>query len=161
MATLTRQTRDHALALALARGSTLSAAAQSAGLSERTAHRRAKDQEFCDRVQVLRDELFARAVGRLAALNVHAVSTLRTLLVAESCQIRLAAAKAVLESGQRLRETAELAKGLADLRRRQAITEKRLASKDDGDDVDSDDDDDDDDDERATPPRYLPLEKKA
>jgi hypothetical protein len=92
MAANSRQNqRDDALALGLARGLSVRGAAKSSGYSERHAHR------------------------RLAAGNCEAARTLRKLLKDGSSSIQLAAAKALLDLGARMRETLELERRVSDL----------------------------------------------
>lgn len=72
---------NEALALAVATGSTLRDAAAAAGVSERTATRRAAEPAFQARVEALRAELVSCAVGQLAGLLTDATTTLRRALV--------------------------------------------------------------------------------
>ena len=61
-----RRNADEALALALATGQTLRAAAAATGISERTATRRWADPDFRRRVSEARAGMVQRALGRLA-----------------------------------------------------------------------------------------------
>ena len=63
-----RQNADETLAVALAAGQTVRDAARTAGVAERTAHRRWADPEFRRRVDELRGQMVDRAIGRLAQL---------------------------------------------------------------------------------------------
>src|SRR5262245_12875208 len=103
-----RRKGDAALVLALAGGHTVRDAARLAGVGERTATRRVADGAFRRRVADLRAEMVARAAGQLADGMAEAAATLRSLLQAESEPVRLAAARAILEIGNRLREAVEL-----------------------------------------------------
>src|SRR3954470_18818747 len=103
-----RRKGDAALVLALAEGRTVRDAARLAGVGERTATRRVADAGFRRRVIDLRAEMVARAVGQLADGMAEAAIALRGLLKSESEPTRLAAARAVLEIGNRLREAVEL-----------------------------------------------------
>jgi hypothetical protein len=110
-----RRSADEALALALASGQTLRAAAEAAGVAERTAARRQADPAFRRRVAALRAELVERALGKLADGMADAAAALRALLAADSEAVRLGAARALLELGVKLREAVELEQRLATL----------------------------------------------
>jgi hypothetical protein len=99
MARCGRQNADEALALALAAGQTLHAAAINVGVSERTAARRWATPAFRLRVSQLRGELIERGLGRLAESMAAAGDVLRNLFDAESESVRLGAARSVLELG--------------------------------------------------------------
>lgn len=87
------------LTLALARGSTLAAAAKRLDLPERTARDIAGRDEVRARVVLLRVEITSRATGRLANLAVRAAATLGELLAPEHpANVRLAAAREILAS---------------------------------------------------------------
>ncbi len=78
---MTRKTRRRdALAVAIARGSSVTRAAKDSGYSTRQAFRLLSDPSFRREVSVLRGRLVDRAVGLLAAANASAVRTLRQLL---------------------------------------------------------------------------------
>jgi len=100
--------RDLALLVALARGESVRDAAREAKLGERTAWRRMSDPEFRRRLSEIRADVIDRATGRLADASSEAAQTLRTLLGAESETVRLGAARAILELGNRLREACEM-----------------------------------------------------
>jgi hypothetical protein len=85
------------LALALATGHTIQAAAASAGLSESTAYRRLRSAAFRKKLDHTRCEIVGRAVGRLVALADAAADSLATLLQSESEKTRLGAARTVYE----------------------------------------------------------------
>lgn len=115
--------QEQVLIEALARGTSRVQAARQAGVSERTVFRRLNDSEFCGQVATTRAQMIADASGKLSALAVKAVDTLEGLLKEESPSIRLAAAKAVLDSVLRLRESEELANRLDVLEEKLAKTE--------------------------------------
>jgi hypothetical protein len=110
-----RRNADEALALGLATGQTLRAAAAAAGVAERTATRRWADLDFRRRVGELRGEMVTRALGQLADGMADAAGVLRQLLAAESEAVRLGACRAMLELGNKLRESVELEQRLAAL----------------------------------------------
>lgn len=101
--------KDELLAAALARGSTVRAAAKAAGYSERHGHRRAADPDVVARAAEMRSEFVGRTVDGLRAAGVDAVETLRCLLAdGTPAAVRLSAAKAIVELGAKLRETEEI-----------------------------------------------------
>jgi len=97
-----------ALALALASGQTVEAAADRAGIGERTAYLRLTDPKFRVRVSELRAEMVERALGKLAEGMAEAADTLRQLLGAERESVRLAAGRSILEMGIKLQEATKL-----------------------------------------------------
>jgi hypothetical protein len=120
-----RRNADEALAVALAAGQTLRAAATAAGIGERTATRRWADPGFRRRVVELRAEAVARATGKLADGMAEAADVLRQLLDADTPPaVRLGACRAMLELAVKLRESVEMEERL------QAL-ENHLASKGD------------------------------
>jgi hypothetical protein len=107
---------EESLVLALACGATLEQAAQSAGLSVRTAHRRLAEPAFRQRLEALRSEMMQRTGAMLLAAGMEAVKTLLTLQSTTTpAAVRLGAARAVLEFSMRLRESNELAQRIAAL----------------------------------------------
>lgn len=97
------------LALELAGGQTIRAAAAKIGMGESVAYRRwANDPEFRRRVGDLRGEMVARAAGVMADGMSEAATTLRGLLTAISESTRLGACRTMLELGVKIRETVEL-----------------------------------------------------
>jgi hypothetical protein len=104
-----RKSADDALAVAIACGSTVEAAAAKAGVSSKTAYKRMADPAFQRRLAQVRTEMVGRATAMLTAAAMEAVKTLLDLqgkTVAASA--RLGAAKAVLEIGNRLRLEGDL-----------------------------------------------------
>jgi len=121
-----RRNADDVLMLALACGATLENAARQAGVSESTVRRRTKDPQFQRKLQTLRADMVQRASGALTAAGTESVRTLLELQkpgVAPAT--RLGAAKATLELGMKVRETAELEQRLA------ALEEQVAANADD------------------------------
>jgi hypothetical protein len=116
--------KQEAAALSLAGGRTAAETVASVGCGLRTLRRwLAEDAEFRGRVEGLRSEMFAAAVGGLAELAQKAARTLGVLLDSETDGIRLQAARSVLEHGPRLREAVDMAAQMAALR--QEIEELR------------------------------------
>jgi hypothetical protein len=104
-----RKNADDQLLQLLACGATVEQAAQQAGVSARTAHRRLKDPSFQQRLQAARSDMVQRTSGMLTAAAMEAVKTLLTLQHAEiPAAVRLGAARAVLELGLKLREVSNL-----------------------------------------------------
>jgi hypothetical protein len=111
-----RRSADDRLLQLLACGATVAAAAAQAGVSEATVYRRLNEPAFRRRLQALRSDMVQRTAGTLTAASAEAVRTLVELLKpAVAPNTRLGAAKAVLESGVKLRELAELEERLAAL----------------------------------------------
>ena len=88
---------DDRLISALAGGATIRDAAKSAGIGERTAHRRLADPTFRVRVAHTRHKMLDETVGRIAAAGSQAADTLRDLLTSPDESIRLRAAVALLK----------------------------------------------------------------
>ena len=102
---------------ALAAGSPVDQAAETAGVSVRTAYRRLADPGFARRLAQARDELISSALGELVECASEAVAALRALLQAKDERVRLGAARSTLEQLLRLRETLTLSQRLAALER--------------------------------------------
>jgi hypothetical protein len=116
MARRGRRNADEQLLMALACGATVDNAARQAGISPATAYRRLADPAFGQRLQQLRDDMVSRTAATLTAAASEAVRTLLELLKnPTSSAVRLAAARAVLEIGMKLRERADLEVRLAAL----------------------------------------------
>lgn len=102
------------LAVAVAGGSTIRAAAESSGCSERQAYRVAASPEFKQRVSEIRSEMTNAAVGELSAAASEAVATIRELLASTNePSVRLNAAKAILNALGPLSELGELRERLS------------------------------------------------
>lgn len=103
-------TRQEAVALGVAGGLSLAAAARKAKVGVPTAKNwSAKSPDFRRRVQELRSEMTSQALGRLVDGMVSAAETLGFLSrKGKSEMVRLSAARSILELGTKLRETVEL-----------------------------------------------------
>jgi hypothetical protein len=111
-----RKKAEDALLLALACGATVEAAARQCGISDRTVYRRLQDAAFRARLQAVRADMVQRTAGMLTAAAGEAVKTLLVLQKETTPPAtRLGAARAVLELGMKVRETAELAERIAAL----------------------------------------------
>jgi hypothetical protein len=121
-----RRCADDRLLQLLACGATVATAATQAGVSEVTVYRRLADKESTRKLQALRADMVQRASGALTAAGTESV---RTLLELQKSGVppatRLGAAKATLELGMKVRETAELKQRLA------ALEEQVAAKADD------------------------------
>lgn len=96
------------LALAVASGRSATSAAKALGIPERTGRRWANDTEFRRLVVKLRNQIMARAAGRLASLASKAAVTLGKLLESSDPEIRLKAARAILADGLAVKEGVRL-----------------------------------------------------
>ena len=97
------------LAIAVAAGSSIKAAAEAVRCSAQTAYNISATHEFRTRVSTIRTAMTAQAVGRLAAAASEAVDTLRSLLDATNePSVRLNAAKAILANLGPISEHGEL-----------------------------------------------------
>ncbi|QDU39218.1 Helix-turn-helix domain of resolvase [Maioricimonas rarisocia] len=108
---------DH-IALLVAAGQSVAAVAEQTGVSRRTIYRRLEQAEFRTRVRDLRADMVDQAAGYLSRTAVKAVRTMESLLDSDSDTVRLGAARSILETGMRLRESAEFAQRLADVEAR-------------------------------------------
>jgi hypothetical protein len=111
------------LLLPLACGTTAEQAARQAGVNVRTVFRRLKNQEFRRQIQAMRADMVQRTSGTLTAAGGEAVKTMVELMRSPTpSAVRLAAARAIVELGMKVRETAELEQRLAELEERMAAT---------------------------------------
>jgi hypothetical protein len=118
-----RHNADDQLLLLLACGATLESAARQAGVSLRTANRRAGDAEFQRKITELRWDMVQRAVGMVTAAMAESVKTL-IVLQKETMppSSRLDAARTMLEIGMKLRDQNDLEQRLAALEAQAAAT---------------------------------------
>ena len=115
-----RRQADQVLLVALACGATIEAAAQKAGLSQATVYRRLQDPEFKKRIQQTQSDMVKRASGTLTAAGMEAIKTLLALLQSSAtpAAVRLSAARAVLELGNKLRENVDFEERIRALEKR-------------------------------------------
>jgi len=117
---------DEILIAALACGATQESAAQKAGVSAKTVQRRLAEPEFCRQLQAFRSDIVQRTSDALTAAGLEFVKTLIALVgTGTPPATRLGAAKAGLELGMKVRETADLGPRLAALEERLAETPGR------------------------------------
>ena len=117
----TLKPKQELAALALAAGRTQDEAAQESGSGTRTIKTwLATHPDFSRRIQELRQEMTARALGKLVDGMVSAADTLGFLCrKGKSEMVRLSAARAILELGTKLRESIELEERISELEGRQ------------------------------------------
>lgn len=115
-----RHSARETVAAAIAAGSTVVAAAETAGVGRVTVHRWLQEAEFRQRIAELRREMTGRAIGRLADRMAKAVDVLAEVLESPIATARLKAAIALLELGLR-------AVTLADVQARVEAIEERLS----------------------------------
>jgi HEAT repeat protein len=113
--TATWTAKQERVALLVAAGRSIKAAAEEAEVGERTAHTWLDDPAYRGLVHYLRSRLLDEAVGRLAGAANAAVATLVELLDDESPTVRLRAATGVLDALLRVREHVELSDRVARL----------------------------------------------
>ena len=114
-----RRNADEALIAVLAGGSTVAAAAQQVGVSERTVWRRLQDDAFRQRLDAARQQTIQTAIDLLGKASTAAAATLMALLREPTPPaVRLGAARAILELGGKLRESQELEERIAALEER-------------------------------------------
>ena len=106
-----------ALALALASGLTVVAAAEQAQVSESTVHRRLKQPAFRRLVARLRNQMLEAALGRMAENMTRAADKVARLLDSDNEAIALRAARTLLSLGLRLRDSVELADRIDEIER--------------------------------------------
>jgi hypothetical protein len=122
-----RRSADSTLVLALAAGMKVQDAARTAGVGEATVYRRLREDAFRQQVRDARAEMLTRGLGRLSDATVGAVETLCQLLRAEVDQVKLGAAKAILDQVVKMREHMEIEERLAALEARTAALRRNSA----------------------------------
>lgn len=113
-----RRDADAALLAALAGGATRADAAKAAGVSEATVYRRLGESEFRTALDARRAEIVEQATARLLDASTEAINTLRALLDDESSNVRLGAARALLDQAQRWRSAEDTELRIAELEER-------------------------------------------
>jgi len=111
------------LLVALAGGATITAAAKSAGIAERTAYRYLASPGFRRKVLEIRIAMIDRATGRLARASSKAADTLRELLGSTDEKVKGAAADKILRLGTALRDSTELNERISKLE--EAVLDRR------------------------------------
>jgi hypothetical protein len=110
---------DPKLLLVLACGATVESAARQAGVSESTVRRRLKDPKFLHKLNRMRADMHLRIADQLTAASTEGVRTMVQLMQPSNTgNVRLGAARSVVELSTKVRETADLAARLAELEQR-------------------------------------------
>jgi hypothetical protein len=118
---------EEVLVLALASGVPVPEAAKQSGLSENVVRRKLAVDRFRQRLLRARADMTEQATGVLTAAGLEAARVLAELLMpGRPPALRLAAAKAVIETGIKLRTVVDLETQVADLERR--LDEQQAAS---------------------------------
>ncbi len=103
-----RHSADDRLVMLLASGTSVRAAASQCEVGETTVWRRLRDPEFVSQLNAARSQLWSDALARLTCTATKAADRLAHLIDhAETDAVKLAAAKAVVELGCRLRDAVE------------------------------------------------------
>jgi HEAT repeat protein len=122
-----RANADELIIAALAAGKTLQEAAKIAGVSAKTVSRRLLDLEFQNRVRKRRGEMIEQVSGRLNESMSIAVDALRKLLDAKSESVRLAACRAMIGLGLKIRSEVDVEVELEELRNLLALIKSEHA----------------------------------
>src|SRR5262245_7791437 len=109
-------TADEQLALALAGGATVEAAAEAAKLSVRTAYRRLQDEDFRRKVAEARAQMLAEVSGRLTSLAGKAVVALERAVELPPSALTVRAATAILQHAVALRSGGDAERVLFEVR---------------------------------------------
>ena len=107
--------KNSEIALILATGASVSAAAEKLGLARSTIHRKLRKPAFRKLVAELRSQLFNSALGRMAENMTHATDALASLLDTSDPGVKLRAAKAVLGLALRLRDSVDVSDRISEL----------------------------------------------
>jgi hypothetical protein len=119
MARPTKGRANDVLLAALACGASKQAAAQQAGVSVSTVYRRLADAEFRRHLKEFRADVVERTSAALTAAGLEFVKTLVTVAGSNAPPAtRVAAARAGLELGMKVREATDLEERMAALERR-------------------------------------------
>jgi hypothetical protein len=105
------------VALLIAAGRSIKAAAAEADCGERTAHTWLDDPRYRALFSELRHRMLDEAVGSLAEATNQAVGTLRDLLTDANTTVRLRAPLGIIDAAVRMRDHIELAARMARLER--------------------------------------------
>jgi hypothetical protein len=103
------------LAMALASGTTATAAAEQFGISRKTVQRKLAKPAFRQMVARIRSDMLAAAVGRMADNMSLAADSLVKLLAVDNAAIRLRAARAILGLGHKLYDAVDVDQRLTEL----------------------------------------------
>jgi hypothetical protein len=124
--TATWNPRQERVALLIAAGRSIKAAALEAKCGERTVHGWLEDHRYRSLIGELRHRLLDEAVGALTEATNEAVSTLKELLDDKQPNVRLRAALGILDAVVRLREHVELEQRIATLEAKNGYAEDQI-----------------------------------
>jgi hypothetical protein len=124
--TATWNPRQERVALLIAAGRSIKAAALETKCGERTVHGWLEDDRYRSLVAELRHRMLDEAVGALAEATNQAVSTLKKLLDDEHPNVRLRAAMGILDAVVRLREHVELERRITALEAQNGHAENQI-----------------------------------
>ena len=100
---------------ALLTSTSISEAAITSGLSERTLYRFLEDSEFKNEYQTARRRIFEQNIFRLQSLHGEAVETLQRNLSCENASVEVRAAQIIIESNRKDFETFDILERLETL----------------------------------------------
>jgi hypothetical protein len=106
---------DFILVRALASGASIVKAAQMAGVSERTVHRKLNEPSFRQCLADVRWQIFDGSIGQLVAASREACDNLRELLKSPSDHVRLNACRLILTHVVKLKSEMENERRLSDI----------------------------------------------
>jgi hypothetical protein len=116
---------DPLILAALACGASADQAGAKAGVSGRTVRRRLRDPAFRRKLNRIRGELKMRTADQLSAASTEAVRTMIQLMTSASPpNIRLGAARSIVELGMKTSEYADVSVRLNELEQRLAEQDK-------------------------------------
>ena len=118
-----RRNVDALLIVGMATGRPIADVAAEAGVSERTVQRRMAKPEFQRKVSDLRWQMMKDLSGRLSQVSGKAMERLQSLLEADSENVRLGAARSILDQTLRVREAVDFELRLQDV---EAMCDRKL-----------------------------------
>jgi hypothetical protein len=131
MAQPARQTRDEKLLEAVAGGASLTDAARLAGMSRRTATRRAADPSFWAKVTELQKTMTGQTVARVRRYGLAAVNVIGRLMAdADDDRVKLSAAQFIASQVLDLARQADVAEELERLEQELGELRERLDRED-------------------------------
>lgn len=117
---------DALLIVGMATGRPLADVAAEAGVSERTVQRRMAKPEFQRKVSDLRWQMMKDLSGRLSQVSGKAMERLQSLLEADSENVRLGAARSILDQTLRVREAVDFEGRLQQI---EALCDRKLGPR--------------------------------
>lgn len=121
-----RTDADALLIVGMATGRPLADVAAEAGVSERTVQRRMAKPEFQRKVSDLRWQMMKDLSGRLSQVSGKAMERLQSLLEADSENVRLGAARSILDQTLRVREAVDFEGRLQEV---EALCDRKLGPR--------------------------------